>query len=193
MSQHDYDIANQAGLAVRSDINSVLQAIVTNNSGATTPTDTFTYQWWADTTSNILKRRNAANDAWIDVMALDGGLIIGTDVEAYDSNNLIATTATGSAPVPSGTTAQRDGSPVAGYFRYNSTLASFEGYNGTDWGSVGGGATGGGTDEVFAENDQNVTSDYTLPVGRNASSAGEITIDSGVTVTISTGSRWVVI
>jgi hypothetical protein len=45
---------------------------------------------------------------------------------------------TGSAVMPSGTTAQRDGSPSAGYIRYNTTTATFEGY-GSAWGSIGGG------------------------------------------------------
>ena len=58
---------------------------------------------------------------------------------------------------------------------------------------VGGGATGAGNDDIFYENGQNVTGDYTLTSGKNAMSAGPITIDSGVTVTIPSGSAWVVI
>lgn len=99
---------------------------------------------------------------------------------------------TGSAITPTGTTAQRDSTPVAGYFRFNTTLGKFEGYTGSAWGSVGGGATGGGSDEVFVENSQVVTTSYTLTAGRNAHSAGPITINDGVTVTISDGSRWVI-
>jgi hypothetical protein len=70
MSQHDYDLANQAGAAFRSDLNAALAAIVTNNSGATEPTTTYAHMWWSDTTAGILKRRNAANSAWISVMPL---------------------------------------------------------------------------------------------------------------------------
>ena len=103
------------------------------------------------------------------------------------------TGATGSALIPPGTEAQRDGSPAAGYFRFNTDVSKFEGYNGTTWGSVGGGATGGGSDEVFIENGQTVTSDYTIPSGKNAMSTGPITVDDGITVTVSTGSRYVVI
>ena len=58
------------------------------------------------------------------------------------------TSATGSGALPSGTTAQRDGSPSAGYMRFNSTTGGFEGYNGSAWGSIGGGASGAGGDEV---------------------------------------------
>jgi hypothetical protein len=58
---------------------------------------------------------------------------------------------------------------------------------------LGGGATGGGSDQVFVENGQNVTANYTIPGTKNAMSTGPITIDSGVTVTISSGARYVVI
>jgi hypothetical protein len=103
------------------------------------------------------------------------------------------TSATGSAAIPAGTQAQRDGSPAAGYFRFNSDITKFEGYNGTSWGSVGGGATGGGSDEVFVENGQTVTTNYSIPSGKNASSVGPITVNSGVTVTVPSGSNWVVL
>jgi len=55
------------------------------------------------------------------------------------------------------------------------------------------GATGGGSDEVFVENDQAVTTDYTLTAGKNAMSTGPITINTGVTVTIPAGATWVVL
>ena len=67
--------------------------------------------------------------------------------------------------------------------------------NDTEWvtGGGGGGATGGGTDKVFYENDQVVTTDYTLTAGKNASSAGPITINAGVTVTVPSGAAWVIL
>lgn len=102
------------------------------------------------------------------------------------------TSLTGSAILPVGTTAQRDATPAAGYFRFNSTLGAFEGYNGSAWGSVGG-ATGGGSDRVFYENAQAVTTNYTISAGRNAMSAGPVTVNAGVTVTVGAGQRWVVV
>jgi hypothetical protein len=105
----------------------------------------------------------------------------------------VVTGATGSAIIPSGTEAQRNGSPAAGNFRFNTDVAKFEGYNGTGWGSIGSGATGGGSDEVFVQNAQVVTTSYTIPVGRNASSTGPVSVNSDVTVTVSSGSRWVVL
>lgn len=134
--------------------------------------------WYFNTTSNISRIYDGS--AWGNV-SLDAGIVVGK------------TSSTGSAVVPAGTQAQRDGSPAAGYFRFNSDTSSFEGYNGTAWGSVGGGATGGGNDAVFVENDQTVTTNYTIPATKNAMSTGPVEIDSGVTVTISSGARWVVI
>lgn len=100
---------------------------------------------------------------------------------------------TGSAALPVGTTAERTGSPASGNLRFNSDLNSFEGFNGSDWGNIGGGASGGGANSVFYENDTNVTDDYTITTGKNAMSAGPITVDSGVTVTVPTGSTWTVV
>jgi hypothetical protein len=70
MAQHDYVIANGTGAAVRSDLNNGLAAIVSNNSGATEPGTMYAYQWWADTTTGLLKQRNAANNAWITIGTL---------------------------------------------------------------------------------------------------------------------------
>ena len=100
---------------------------------------------------------------------------------------------TGSAYLPAGTTAQRDGTPSAGYLRFNSSLAKFEGYNGTAWSSVGGGATGGVGDTVFYENTRTVTTNYSITASNSAHSVGPITINSGITVTIPSGARWVVL
>lgn len=58
---------------------------------------------------------------------------------------------------------------------------------------VGGGATGAGTDDIFYENGQTVNNNYTITSGKNAMSTGPITVASGATVTVPSGSRWVVI
>jgi hypothetical protein len=105
------------------------------------------------------------------------------------------TSATGSAEVPSGTTAQRDGTPAAGYLRFNTTDSSFEGYDGSAWGAIGGGggASGGGSDAIFYENGQTITTSYTITSNTNAMSTGPLTVNSGVSVTVPSGSRWVVL
>ena len=70
--QHDYVIDNSTGANVRSDINSVLQAIASNNSGSSAPSTTYAFQLFADTTNNVMKIRNAANNAFIELFQLDG-------------------------------------------------------------------------------------------------------------------------
>ena len=99
---------------------------------------------------------------------------------------------TGSITLPNGTTGERP-TPVTGMVRYNSTEGTFEGYSNGAWGAIGGGATGGGGDQVFYENELTVTADYTLTTARNAMSTGPITIDSGITVTVPTDQRWVIL
>jgi hypothetical protein len=76
MAQADYVVANGTGAAVRSDLNGQLAAIVSNNSGATEPATMYAYQWWADTTTGLLKLRNSANNAWITLRELDGTLLM---------------------------------------------------------------------------------------------------------------------
>ena len=61
------------------------------------------------------------------------------------------------------------------------------------WSTVSSGATGGGTDQVFVENSQTITTDYTIPSGKSASCTGPITMNSGVDITLSAGSRWVIL
>ena len=108
---------------------------------------------------------------------------------------VIETASTGSAEIPVGTTAQRDGSPATGMFRFNSTTSGFEGYNGSEWGSIGGGAgaTGSGGYEVFVENERVVTTSYTLSTNKSAMCVGPLTINTGVTVTIPSGERLVIL
>jgi hypothetical protein len=55
------------------------------------------------------------------------------------------------------------------------------------------GATGGGTDRVFYENDQSVNTNYTITTNKNAMSAGPITVANGITVTVPDGSAWTVV
>ena len=200
MATHDYVIANGTGAAVRSDLNDALAAIVSNNSSATAPASTYSHQFWVDTTANELKQRNAANNAWITIGAIDTAnlglatLASPSFTGTVTSAGNISMTGTGAIDVAAGTTAQR---PTAsnGMFRYNTDDNAFEGYANGAWGAIGGGggASGGGSDAVFYENGQNVTTDYSITSSTNAMSAGPITIDSGATVTIPSGSTWVIV
>lgn len=109
----------------------------------------------------------------------------------------------GYVQMPVGATTDRPGTPAEGMFRYNSTLDVFEGFSNSQWGQVGGaaGATGGGNDEVFIENDQTVTISYTIPATKNAMTTGPITLGAGfvgdgsiagTTLTIATATSGVV-
>ena len=116
-----------------------------------------------------------------------------TEVDTSLALKVSKSSSTGSALVPVGTTAQRDGTPAQGYFRFNSSTNQFEGYNGTAWGAVGGGATGGANNPVFYENDQTVSVSYSITSGKNAMTAGPVTIADGVSVTIPDGSTWTIV
>ena len=115
-----------------------------------------------------------------------GTAAIATTVTVADESSdttcfpLFATAATGNL-------APKSGSNLA--FNSSSgvlTATSFAG-DGSALTGISAGATGGGSDEIFYENGQNVTSDYTITNGKNAMAAGPITIDSGATVTVGSG------
>ena len=194
MAEHDFIIDNGTGSAVRTDLNNLFQAIASNNSKSGALTTNYAYQWHVDTSDGNLKIRNAANNGYVTIGAVAstnlglmpqaGGTFTGKIIHNYTS----------SLKIPSGTTAQRDGSPAVGMFRHNSTLNQFEGYNNGAWGAIGGGAgaTGGGTDEVFFESDQAATTDYTLSSGKNAHTVSP-TINSGVTITVPSGAILVIL
>lgn len=71
MAQHDQVIADQLFPNTRTDLNSALAALFSNNSGGSAPSVTVAYQWWLDATNGILKIRNSTNTAWINVFDLN--------------------------------------------------------------------------------------------------------------------------
>jgi len=112
-------------------------------------------------------------------------------------------TATGSFQIATGTTTERNATPANGMIRYNTTLDRYEGYSESDWGALGGGATGGGTDRVFQLNTMVCRTNFALPGGgtpgdtddtrESALSAGPIIINDGVTITIPNNQNWVIL
>jgi hypothetical protein len=114
-----------------------------------------------------------------------------TDPVEFDST--VDFTGTGAIKLNVGTTAQRPASPVDGDIRYNTDTLKYEGYSNGSWGQLGGGATGGGTDQIFNLNGQTVNTDYTIPTGFNASTVGPLTIATGITVTVPASSNWVIL
>lgn len=148
-----------------------------------TGNDTFVFQSHTQTITNK-------------TIDLTDNTVTGTQAEfntaVSDGQFVFSDTDTGAALIPVGTTGQRP-TGADGKIRFNSTTGGYEGYKNGNWLPLGGGATGGGTDDVFYENSITVTTNYTLSAGKNASSIGPITINSGVSVTVGTGQRWVVL
>ena len=195
----DYSVANGTGAAVRADINNVFAAAVSLNSGSgdSSITTKYAYMLFVDTSTSpvSLKMRNAANNAWItissDVTAANLGLALAasptiTGTADFDSNTAIK--------CPDGTTAQRPGSAAVGMLRYNTTTNSFEGYSGASaaWGEIGGaggGATGGGTEKIFWENEKEMNTSYEISGSgaNNAGVFGPLTVASGVALTVPSG------
>jgi len=96
---------------------------------------------------------------------------------------------TGQVKLPAGTTGQRSGSPVNGMIRYNSSLSQFEGYGAGQWGGIGGAQAGG----AIMTNKDVASVSYTIASGENGLSVGPITVDSGVTITVATNQRWLIL
>ena len=133
-----------------------------------------------------------------------GGTLTYEDVTNVDSVGLITARGgisvtggelnietTGAIGLPTGTSAQRPSPPQAGQIRYNNENQQFEGYS-TAWGGFGG-ASGSSGNAVFYENDTNVTASYSITSGKNAMSAGPITLNANIIVTIPAGSVWTVV
>jgi len=112
-------------------------------------------------------------------------------------NNTLAQTIAGNKTfnwikLPVGTTGTRP-SGETGLVRFNTDSNQFEGYNNTTWTGIGDQPVGGGTNRVFFENDIVMTTNYTITSGKNAMSAGPITVNPGVTLTVPSGSTYTIV
>jgi hypothetical protein len=111
--------------------------------------------------------------------------VTGTSTFAADSTY----NGTGQVKLPAGTIAQRSASPADGMIRYNTELDSFEGYVDGDWGGIGGAQAGG----AIITNKDVASVNYTIPSGTNGLSVGPVSVANGVTITVTSGQRWVVL
>ena len=101
---------------------------------------------------------------------------VDANFNALDSDKLEITAPVGSATIPAGTTAQRDGSPSAGFLRYNTTTNTFEGYHAAAWDAIGGGLDSALVLDIAAPN-QTITAGFGLGGGGNGSTV-TLNIDS---------------
>ena len=118
----------------------------------------------------------------------DGKIGVGT----FSPTVKFTVVGTDAIKIPAGATNDRPVGEQA-LLRFNTTTKKYEGHDGTSWVSVGGGATGTGSDAVFMENDTTVTQSYTITAGKNAGTFGPVTINTGISVTVPNGSVWTVV
>ena len=192
---------NGTGAEVRSAMKDIFQALRTLNSASGDPTgadNVAAFQPHINTATNELKICTSVSSGTgtfttignitlpnLGLASLaDGATFTGEVVHNYNT----------ALKLPVGTTAQRPSSPQAGHIRFNSTTTEAEIFNGSIFTAVAGGAgaTGGGNDQWVFENDQNVTQNYEITANKHAHSVSP-TINSGVTITVPSGSILVIL
>lgn len=140
---------------------------------------------------------DAHNDETTDVHGIDDTSVLVTETGNHSVSGVWTAGGggvfAGVGAVTICTSGTRPGSPVEGQVIYETDTDAYYGWRGSIWLPIGGGATGGGTDDVFYENSQTVFEDYTITSGKNAMSAGPVTVDGGATVTVPSGSTWTVV
>ena len=133
-----FTVDNGTGLVVRTKLNQIIAALSTLNQGSGDPSiGVAAYVPHID--GNTLKIRNAANNAFVslgDVSLANFGHASLSTENTFTARATFNTTS--SITVPSGTTAQRDGSPAVGMIRHNSQVNQYEGYNNGSWVSLSG-------------------------------------------------------
>jgi hypothetical protein len=110
----------------------------------------------------------------------------GTTWDAAGGFNFVP--GTGSLGLPVGTTGERP-TPTNGMIRYNTTLSQFEGYGNGLWGGIGGAQAGG----AIMTNKDVASVSYTIATGENGLSVGPVSVNSGVTITVATNQRWLIL
>lgn len=118
-------------------------------------------------------------------------LVLVGDINAKDALNVKKTSNTGIALLPAGTEAQRDPVPTIGGMRFSTTLNGWEGWNGSNWTSIGGGQMyGQALVKAIFYNSQTIGENLTVKAGENGGTFGPVTINNGFAVTVEAGSVW---
>ena len=189
-----YVIDNGTGAQVRTKLNQITAAINSLNSGSGDPSINTAFQPHIDTSTNLFRIRNAANNAYITLGNISQENFGHADLSGATFTGSVIHNYTGALRLPVGTTAQRPASPNAGDIRFNSTTTEAEIFNGSIFTAVAGGAgaTGGGNDQWVFENDQTVTQNYEITANKHAHSVSP-TINNGVTITVPSGAILVIL
>ena len=201
---NNFNVANGTGANVRAGINDIFTALRTINSASGDPSgdgNVVQFQPHIDSSTNLLKICTAVSSGTGTFTTIGNitqanlGLV---NAATPTMTGDVTMSSTGFLKVPVGNNAQQPGqsgapTAAAGQFRYNSDTGQFEGYT-TSWGAIGGGAgaTGGGTDEVFLETGQTITTTYSLTAGKNAITVSP-TINNNVEVTVPNGATLVIL
>tara|TARA_R100000458_G_C8245511_1_gene223544 strand:- start:32 stop:937 length:906 start_codon:yes stop_codon:yes gene_type:complete len=187
-NSHDYQIANQNGANTRTDLNNVLGDIQSTNSGTSEPTTKVAGKLWIDTTNNLIKLRNSANNAWVSLGSSNTADMGHAPIASPTFTGTLTTpeiscSGTSRLKLPVGTSGERPGSPATGDTRYNSTISAAETYSGSTWEQLGGAPTGA----VFAMAHSTVPSGYLECNGAAVSRSTYANLFSVLSTTYGTG------
>lgn len=153
---------------IRNDTNQTATIAVSNGLNSTTASGGTTVIIPAGRTTTVFCRYNGAT--W----------------DAAGAFNFVP--GTGSLGLPVGTTGERP-TPANGMIRYNTTLSQFEGYGNGLWGGIGGAQAGG----AIMTNKDVASVSYTIASGENGLSVGPVSVNSGVTITVASNQRWLIL
>tara|TARA_R100000329_G_scaffold72834_1_gene63368 strand:- start:891 stop:1748 length:858 start_codon:yes stop_codon:yes gene_type:complete len=187
--QGDLVVANANGATFRSDMNDQLMALGTLSSGSSEPSTTYAYQLWADTSNNLLKIRNGANNAWLEIGDITAANLALAKLASPTFTGTVTTpelscSGTSRLKLPVGTTAQRPGSPATGDTRVNSTLSQVEAYDGSAWINLGGGTP---TGAIYAMGTSTVPTGFLECNGAAVSRSTYATLFSTISTTFGAG------
>ncbi len=146
-------------------------------------------------TANQVLTTNGTTVYWADVSGGGGGFTNGQSISVNNfvlTGSFTANSSTGSAGqflLSSNTSAYWSNVSILSVYYANGSVA----FEATGIVSQVGGALGAGGDEIFYENDIAITADYTIGTNKNAMTAGPVTINSGITVTVPSGSVWTIV
>ena len=194
---NNYNTANGTGAAVRAKINEIFTALRTISAGSSDPSGAANiaqYQPHINTSTNELKIATAVSGdtaTYVVLGKINEANFCHVVAASPTMTGDVTMSSTGFLLVPKGNNAQQPGqsgapTPAAGQFRYNTDTNQFEGYT-TSWGAIGGGggATGGGTEAIFHENENQMDQNYTIGDGTsniNAGVFGPLTINAVLTI-----------